>query len=55
MGTPIENQPLEPTDDRPADPASVDRMEPPSIDPEVPEADALDQAMAIPIDDDFDR
>ena len=55
MGTPLENEPLETTDDRPADPTSVEQVEQPSIDPEVPEADALEQAMPVPIDDDFDR
>ena len=42
MDTPIENEPLEPTDDRPVEPATA--VPDTSRDAELPEADAVDQA-----------
>jgi hypothetical protein len=80
MGVPINDEPLEPTDDAPlTEPAapedltSVDHEAPPadaadqerevaagwrigrrSDDPEAPLADSLDQATAVPLDDDVD-
>jgi hypothetical protein len=79
MGIPIDDEPLEPTDDQRVTPTAtppdetVDREAPAadaadqmhevspgwrigrrSDDPEVPEADGLDQAITVPFEDDPD-